>query len=670
MKKTTITAIVMAMMLALFLLNCGDESPNDPGNDDVAGSDDDANGDDAKTDTGGTPDAKTDGDAPVTEGGGDYQPDTDNMTAWNELDDDGDGVKNGIEGTGDADGDDTPNYLDLDSDGDGLPDSTEAPSGIPVDTDNDSTPDFLDTDSDNDGVPDGVEGTGDADSDGIPNYRDPDADADGILDGIECSEQPCVDTDQDGTPDYLDADSDGDGVPDLSEGNKDGDGDGLPNYRDDDSDGDGILDSTECPAVPCADSDNDGFPDFKDKDSDNDGLTDAKELEIGTDPHKADTDDDGVDDNTENAFGSDPKDPTSSIPENAYYYILPYNAPAVQDSLDFQTNIQKADIMIMVDLSGSMGGEHANLKTGINNVVITGVKDKIPNAAFGLAKFGTLEDDPYILAQGITTDTAAVQTAVNTIAECGGSSEAAYEALYQAVTGAGVTYECDSGGCNMIMAATTIPTSVPGWRDEALPIVIMCTDEELQDYASSCDTHSKAEAFAAMNAKNAKFIGINSGGGSTLTNNFNEISTSTGSLDGSNNPFNYTINSDGTGLSQQVVDAVVALSKGIQIDVNTIVKSVANDESVDTSAFVKSVVPNTADPVNGYDTKDTTTFYKVKPGTVVTFDVTFQNTTYDNQTTETKLFVANINVMGAGTLLDTRQVFILVPGIVDNGGDD
>ncbi len=102
---------------------------------------------------------------------------------------------------------------------------------------------------------------------------------------------------------------------------------------------------------------------------------------------------------------------------------------------------------------------------------------------------------------------------------------------------------------------------------------------------------------------------------------------------------------------------------------NTVVKSVPNDESVDTSQFVKAVVPNSADPVDGYASKDQTTFYKVKPGTKVTFDVTFQNDVYDNQTTETKLFIANINVMGAGTLLDTRQVFILVPGVGDSGGE-
>ncbi len=665
-------ATVVACLVFSVMSSCGEDPVTSSGNDDVATGDDDEG---SITDDGsGLPldsDVAKEGDALPSDLDNTYPPDTDNPSQWEEEDADGDGVKNGDEGTGDTDGDGTPDYLDDESDGDGLADNVEAPSGIPVDTDKDGTPDFKDTDSDNDGISDGSEGTGDADSDGTANYRDTEADGDTLPDSIECAAQPCVDSDTDGTPDFLDPDSDGDGVPDIVEGNKDMDSDGKPSYLDDDADGDGTPDSEECPAQPCADTDSDGYPDFKDRDSDNDGLSDATELEIGTDPHNADSDGDGVDDNTEHAFGSDPEDPNSSIPENAYYYILPYNSDPVQDTLDFSTNIQKADIMIMVDLSGSMMEEHANLKQDINSVIISGVKAKIPDAAFGLAKFGTLEDTPYQLTQGITTDAAAVQTAVNTITDVGGSSEAAYEALYQAVTGAGGTYECsDSGGCNNvhIMAATTIPASNPGWRTEALPIVIMCTDEALQDYASDCNTHSKSETFAAMNAKNVKFIGVDSGSGAVMSG-FQEISNATGSVDGNGNPFNYEINSDGTGLSNQIVDAVIALSKGIQIDVNTIVKSVPNDESVDTSLFVKAVVPNSADPADGYASKDQTTFYKVKPGTKVTFDVTFQNDIYDNQTTETKLFIANINVMGAGTLLDTRQVFILVPGIGDSGGE-
>jgi hypothetical protein len=64
---------------------------------------------------------------------------------------------------------------ELDDDGDGIPNEVEgqnAPGGA-TDTDMDGTPDYLDSDSDDDGLSDAVEGTDDGDNDGIPNFQDP-----------------------------------------------------------------------------------------------------------------------------------------------------------------------------------------------------------------------------------------------------------------------------------------------------------------------------------------------------------------------------------------------------------------------------------------------------------------------------------------------------------------
>ena len=194
-------------------------------------------------------------------------------------------------------------WCKADEDGDTIPNCIEVPTGVFVDTDEDGTPDYKDLDSDGDGIPDSVEGYEDADGDGTPNYRDLDSDGDNIPDSVECPEQPCVDTDEDGIPNYLDTDSDGDGIPDIIEGVVDSDNDGFPNYLDPDSDGDGISDEIECPEQPCADSDDDGFPDYLDLDSDNDGIPDKDEpfcLNLSKSCRTfADCDGDGVDDNTE-----------------------------------------------------------------------------------------------------------------------------------------------------------------------------------------------------------------------------------------------------------------------------------------------------------------------------------------------------------------------------------
>jgi carboxypeptidase D len=76
-----------------------------------------------------------------------------NVQLDSNVDSDGDGILDVIEGDGDADGDGISNASDLDSDGDSLPDAIEGAG----DTDSDSIPNFLDLDSDDDDVSDYVE---------------------------------------------------------------------------------------------------------------------------------------------------------------------------------------------------------------------------------------------------------------------------------------------------------------------------------------------------------------------------------------------------------------------------------------------------------------------------------------------------------------------------------
>lgn len=261
-----------------------------------------------------------------------------------DLDADGDGLADLVEGGGnDTDGDGLVDGF-TDGNGDGLDDAVAAdPLPIP-NTDGTAGPDFLDLDSDDDGLTDTLEAGGaDADGNGQPDGSPVDGNGDGIADVLTgVNALPTPDTDADGTPDYQDVDSDGDGIPDTDEafdGNGNGvpdvvpagtdaDGDGLddafdgvppaepntdsegaPNWRDVDSDGDGITDSVECPApASCADSNRDGAPDYLSLDADGDTLPDATEgHDVDHDgvpdvtAAGADTDGDGLDD----AFDAD-----------------------------------------------------------------------------------------------------------------------------------------------------------------------------------------------------------------------------------------------------------------------------------------------------------------------------------------------------------------------------
>ncbi len=243
-----------------------------------------------------------------------------------DVDSDGDGIPDAIEGNVDNDGDGVPDYLDIDSDNDGVPDAVESPAtGIDSDndgiddaydvdstggtdangdgidddasvqdTDGDSIPDYLDRDSDGDGISDLVEAGGsDSDGDGVVDGFN-DTNGDGLDDTTDVNPLALIDTDGDGIVDRLETDSDGDGIPDAVEVGADpsnpvdSDNDGIPDHLDVDSDGDGIPDSLE----GTVDTDNDGVPDYIDTDSDNDGLPDAVE----TPTSGVDTDGDGIDD--------------------------------------------------------------------------------------------------------------------------------------------------------------------------------------------------------------------------------------------------------------------------------------------------------------------------------------------------------------------------------------
>jgi len=180
-------------------------------------------------------------------------------------DDNLDGIDDTLVILTNPDGDDRLNFQDIDSDGDSIKDIDEKA----VDFDNDGIPNYLDLDSDNDNISDNIEGLNDFDSDGASNFLDLDSDSDGISDAIEGD----IDFDGDGASNFLDLDSDNDGISDAIEGDTDFDGDGASNFLDLDSDNDGISDALE----GATDFDGDGSANFLDLDSDNDGLSDAIE---------------------------------------------------------------------------------------------------------------------------------------------------------------------------------------------------------------------------------------------------------------------------------------------------------------------------------------------------------------------------------------------------------
>ena len=318
----------------------------------------------------GTPDTDNDG----IEDANDLCPWTMNSTvnqdgcSWEQLDEDGDGVSNGVDHCTDTPATEiadengcSPTQRDSDSDG-----MNDAIDPCPLDNsgpdhDSDGCIDDSDDDDDNDGVsdvndlcPKGMIGLHslDGDLDGCHDDEDQDDDGDGVLDvnDLCAGYDDRVDQDQDGLPDGCDSliDNDGDGVGNLidkcqntkhnesvnaegcsltqldsdSDGMNDAidpcpfdnsgpdhDSDGCIDDSDEDDDGDGIPDLQDyCPLgvknSSASDFDNDGCHDDEDGDDDGDGVSDVADL-CQNEDDKIDVDRDQIPDACDSLLDSD-----------------------------------------------------------------------------------------------------------------------------------------------------------------------------------------------------------------------------------------------------------------------------------------------------------------------------------------------------------------------------
>jgi hypothetical protein len=611
----------------------------------------------------------------------------------------------------DTDHDGTPDYQDQDSDGDGISDLTEAgnvPCGPPEDADSDGTPNFQDMDSDGNGIYDQAEGAADLDLDGKQDFRDLDNDGDTILDTDEIGDVPSnpTDTDDDTIPDYMDIDSDNDTIHDRSETRVDTDEDGTPDFRDHDTDSDTIPDSTEAGDTdvntPPVDTDGDTVPDFRDVDSDNDGLSDEWEYAQGLNPYNEDTDGDGVTDLIEIGAGTDALDATSNPrTEGNFFFIVPFlEAPEPdKDTLVFSTNIKQADVYFLVDTTGSMWAEVATLRGSISSTVIPGMVASIPDVWVGVGHFddypyggyGSSGDESFENLQNINGDPALAQAAAAALPTGSGadSPESHVAGLFTVATG-------DPSRTMPLQPAPSCPAGTwgyPCFRTGSVPIIVLISDAWFHNgpggaYAySGVPAPTYAETVAALNAARIKVIGVHSDTWCD-DSHYRQLAIDTGAVDVASNPLVYNIPGDGSGLGDQVINAVATLSSQVPISVSAEDRDDTSD-AVDATIFIDRIVPNTVDSVEdpmhpgvfcvtGLATADTDgdtvqdTFTSVLPGQSVCFDIYPKMNETVEPLPEPQVFKAFVDVLGDHiTVLDTRDVYFLVPPHIEGpGGPD
>jgi hypothetical protein len=620
------------------------------------------------------------------------------------TDADGDTISDADEGRAsgtDTDLDGTPDYRDADSDDDTIPDALEAgdsdPCTPPRDTDSDGKPDFIDPDSDGNGIFDRFEPSGDLDGDTVPDVYDTDDDGDTIGDIEELEGNPSLPVDHDGDtiPDYRDTDSDGDFISDRDERGRDTDADTIPDRLDEDSDRDGIPDATEAGdedlATAPVDSDGDTIPDYRDPDSDADGLSDRMEHEAGTDPTLGDTDGDGVNDLIEVAAGTDPLDPLDNPRAHGnFVFEVPYEEDPnpEQDTLIFATDLQKADVYIAVDSSGSMCGEIANLRSGLGGIIVPGVAGRILDSQFGAGQFeecpGAGCSHALHNRQDITTDIPSVQAAFDAMActsACGVVHEPYVDMLWLLATGDTATYASPDVQPRPRRCTDAATVGWPCFRPDAVKIIIMSGDE---DSTQTCSSRTTATAVDAMNAERIKFVGVNSGDSRP---GFEAVANGTGSIDAVTGlPLVFNISADGTGLSDTIVDAVDQIAHNVPIRVDALPSDGPDepfhDPRIDAvTEFIAYLETNTSgvvivDPVtleertctSGVETADSNGdghddyFPRLFPGTSICWDIHVnRNTTVEPLVDVPQIFRATIDVIGdLYTPLDAREIFFLV----------
>lgn len=435
------------------------------------------------------------------------------------------------------------------------------------------------------------------------------------------------------------------------------------------------------------------------RDSDEDGLSDLLELcEHSTDPCNADSDGDGVNDLIETAYGSDPHDGSDNPRERGdFVFVVPYSPPSDppvapspdRDALSFGTALQKVDVYITIDTSGSMAGEMMNLRESFRTTIVPQLAARIPDVWFGVGRFedcpGAACDNSMNNMQDMTSDVDAVQTALNTLTRTCGGREPYYQTLWLLATGDTSAF----GGArnlNPHPRRCTDPSSIgwPCFRPDAVRVVVQVGDEQMQAESNGCSSsypgRAEADATNAMMANGLHYIGINSSTSSIIEDEMRRMATNTGSVNGmTGQPIYFQIPSNGGGLGDNLVNAITEFTTNVPIRVDALADNdPTNANGVDAvDAFVERLETNTSEStVEGRVCTNLTTgdadgdgnpdhFPRVFPGTSVCFDVIPKANQSVPATEEPQIYRARIRVIGdTSTPLDEREALFLVPPVL------
>ncbi len=561
-----------------------------------------------------------------------------------------------------------------------------------------------------------------APSDVAPEASSPcvDTDGDGVSDVDERAAEG-LDTDRDGTPDFRDTDSDDDGFSDRDESirsyagyetgarafmcgatpdNCDAPPDGLPNHRDLDADNDGLTDVEERMAGtnPCS------------EDSDRDGFADLAEVAAHTDPRSA--------------MSRPPESalyvvlpyyaPTSRGPREAREFTFQTRIReadvffVVDNSASMDRTIENLRRNFSSVIVPGVRAAIRDVRMGVASF------DSMPDGVDGSAGTAALAGDYTLwVRQRLTGDATAVQRAFDAMRTIvtdssmryfgGDSPECQTEALYQLLAGTGrrarmgvdpadpaavrstvnALDPMGNGWAGAVDTARDCPgvTDAYGWgcfQQGRVPILVMASDSEWYDgpdptSPTSIEGHRYGVDLAPeLTRRGALFVGVDVTDspmrGYTFSNSV-RLAALTRTLNAMNSEV--VFHPAGSGgldrISNDIVTAITTLANETRQNITTATVPDAAATGLPmgrtTADFIRSVTPVRAMPEApaGYERRDMTTFFNVSPSTSVVFRVEFYNDFVEGGDAA-RVFQSTIVVRGrAGTEVDRRPVYIVVP---------
>lgn len=367
-------------------------------------------------------------------------------------------------------------------------------------------------------------------------------------------------------------------------------------------------------------------------------------------------------------------------PEPIPCFEVPREAGPVDIAFVLPVALRVADVFFLIDATASMEDEIDTIRRRLRSDVVPGVRERIPEAQFGVALvgefpvrgFGPPEVRPYELRQPVTDEIIQVEAALERFPTWGNfdEPEAQVEGLYQVATGAGLApWIPPSAGC---------PRGGRGgacFRREALPVVLLITDAPMNNgprgIAPQSDynfegPHTFQEAVDAARDLGIFVIGL--GARDRLADSpmphLRALASATGTLAGGE-ILAIDVGDDGSGVGDGIVTAIARLAEGTLLDVDAIVEDVPGDE-FDARDLITSITPLDATPASGVREITEDAFLGVTPGTIVQFRIQVDASSVPMRAETIRLPARVLFRANGRSRLDRREILLIIPG--EDGG--